>query len=55
MNTNTVKPVRHGDQIELEISSLAFGGDAVGRYQDFAIFVSRRPAGRTGPRQNQPS
>jgi 23S rRNA (uracil1939-C5)-methyltransferase len=40
MNTNAVKPVRFGDEIEIEISSLAFGGDAVGRYQDFAIFVS---------------
>ena len=39
MDTNLVKPVRHGDQIEVEVSSLAFGGDAVGRYQDFAIFV----------------
>ncbi len=39
MDTNLVKPVRHGDQIEVEVSTLAFGGDAVGRYQDFAIFV----------------
>ncbi|HTC20560.1 MAG TPA: 23S rRNA (uracil(1939)-C(5))-methyltransferase RlmD, partial [bacterium] len=39
-NTNAVIPVRHGDQIELEIASLAFGGDSVGRYQDFAIFVA---------------
>src|SRR5581483_2007301 len=39
MNTDIVKPVRHGDQIELEINSLAFGGDSVGRFQDFAIFV----------------
>ena len=46
-NTNTVKPVRHGDQIELEITSLAFGGDSVGRYQDFAIFV---PGGLPGER-----
>src|SRR5260221_2647525 len=47
MNTNVVKPVRHGDQIELEITSLAFGGDSVGRYQDFAIFV---PGGLPGER-----
>jgi 23S rRNA (uracil1939-C5)-methyltransferase len=47
MNTNAVKPVRHGDQIEVEISSLAFGGDAVGRFQDFAIFV---PGGLPGER-----
>ncbi len=47
MNTNVVKPVRHGDQIELEISSMAFGGDSVGRFQDFAIFV---PGGLPGER-----
>ena len=47
MNTNAVKPVRHGDQIEFEITSLAFGGDSVGRYQDFAIFV---PGGLPGER-----
>lgn len=47
MNTNAVKPVRHGDQVEVEISSLAFGGDSVGRYQDFAIFV---PGGLPGER-----
>ena len=46
-NTDVVKPVRHGDQIELEITSLAFGGDSVGRYQDFAIFV---PGGLPGER-----
>ena len=46
-NTNAVKPVRHGDQIELEITTLAFGGDSVGRYQDFAIFV---PGGLPGER-----
>ncbi len=46
-NTGVVKPVRHGDQIEIEISSLAFGGDSVGRYQDFAIFV---PGGLPGER-----
>ncbi|HUO58863.1 MAG TPA: 23S rRNA (uracil(1939)-C(5))-methyltransferase RlmD, partial [bacterium] len=47
MNTHVVKPVQHGDQIELEITSLAFGGDSVGRYQDFAIFV---PGGLPGER-----
>src|SRR5882672_11323312 len=47
MNTNVTKPVRHGDQIEFEISSLAFGGDSVGRYQDFAVFV---PGGLPGER-----
>ncbi len=46
-NTNAVIPVRHGDLIELEIASLAFGGDSVGRYQDFAIFV---PGGLPGER-----
>src|SRR5579859_7422861 len=39
MNTKTEIPVRHGDQIEIEIASLAFGGDSVGRFQDFAVFV----------------
>ena len=47
MNTNTEKPVRHGDLIEFEITSLAFGGDSVGRYQDFAVFV---PGGLPGER-----
>lgn len=47
MNTNVIKPVRFGDQIEIEIQSLAFGGDSVGRYQDFAIFV---PGGLPGER-----
>ncbi|HJT24021.1 MAG TPA: 23S rRNA (uracil(1939)-C(5))-methyltransferase RlmD, partial [bacterium] len=47
MNTKTTKPVRYGDQIELEITSLAFGGDSVGRFQDFALFV---PGGLPGER-----
>ena len=45
MKTKAVKPVRFGDKIELEITTLAFGGDSVGRYQDFAIFV---PGGLPG-------
>ena len=54
MNTHTVKPVRHGDEIELEISALAFGGDAVGRYKEFAIFVSGAlPGERIRVRINQ--
>ncbi len=47
MSTKTTQPVRYGDQIELEISSLAFGGDSVGRYQDFALFI---PGGLPGER-----
>jgi 23S rRNA (uracil1939-C5)-methyltransferase len=39
MKSKVVKPFRFGDQIEIEIDSMAFGGDAVGRYQDFAVFV----------------
>ena len=39
MKSKAVKPVRFGEQIEIEIDSMAFGGDAVGRYKDFAIFV----------------
>ena len=39
MDTNVDRPVRRGDEIELEITALAFGGNAVGRYKDFAIFV----------------
>jgi 23S rRNA (uracil1939-C5)-methyltransferase len=39
MKSKVVKPVRFGEQIEIEIDSMAFGGDAVGRYKDFAIFV----------------
>ncbi len=40
MTTNALIPVHFGDQIEFEITSLAFGGDSVGRYQDFAVFVA---------------
>ena len=47
MNTNALKPVRFGDIIEFEIISLAFGGDSVGRFQDFAVFV---PGGLPGER-----
>ncbi len=47
MNTHTTKPVRFGDQIEIEINALAFGGDSVGRYQEFAVFV---PGGLPGER-----
>ncbi len=47
MKTKPVKPVRFGDRIELEITSLAFGGDSVGRFQDFAVFV---PGGLPGER-----
>lgn len=47
MSTKITKPVRYGDQIELEITSLAFGGDSVGRFQDFALFV---PGGLPGER-----
>jgi 23S rRNA (uracil1939-C5)-methyltransferase len=39
MKSKAVKPIRFGEQIEIEIDSMAFGGDAVGRYKDFAIFV----------------
>jgi len=39
MKSKVVKPFRFGEQIEIEIDSMAFGGDAVGRYQDFAVFV----------------
>ncbi len=39
MKSKAVKPVRFGDQVEIEIDSMAFGGDSVGRYHDFAIFV----------------
>ena len=47
MNTKLTKPVRHGDQIDLEITALAFGGDSVGRYLGFAVFV---PAALPGER-----
>ncbi len=47
METKFVKPVRYGDIIEIDIHSLAFGGDSVGRYRDFAIFV---PGGLPGER-----
>jgi 23S rRNA (uracil1939-C5)-methyltransferase len=47
METHIEKPVRHGDEIEIEITALAFGGDSVGRFQDFAIFV---PGGIPGER-----
>jgi 23S rRNA (uracil1939-C5)-methyltransferase len=47
MSTKVIKPVHTGDVIEIEISSLAFGGESVGRYQDFAIFV---PGGLPGER-----
>ncbi len=40
MKTKVIKPVRFGDQVEIEIASMAFGGDAVGRYQDFTVFVA---------------
>ncbi len=39
MKTNTLKPVQTGDIIEVEIQSLAFGGDSVSRYEGFALFV----------------
>ncbi len=39
MKSKVVKPIRFGEQIEIEIDSMAFGGDAVGRYKDFAVFV----------------
>jgi len=39
MATSTLKPVQTGDIIEVEIQSLAFGGDSVSRYEGFAIFV----------------
>ncbi len=45
MKTKAAKPVRFGDRIEMELTSLAFGGDSVGRYQDFAVFV---PGGLPG-------
>jgi len=47
MSTKTTKPVKFGDQIEIEITSLAFGGDSVGRFQDFALFI---PGGLPGER-----
>ncbi len=47
MSTKIIKPVKYGDQIEIEITSLAFGGDSVGRFQDFALFV---PGGLPGER-----
>ncbi len=47
METKFVKPVHHGDIIEIDIHSLAFGGDSVGRYRDFAVFV---PGGLPGER-----
>lgn len=47
MGAKITKPVRYGEQIELEITSLAFGGDSVGRFQDFALFV---PGGLPGER-----
>ncbi|HET9868878.1 MAG TPA: TRAM domain-containing protein, partial [bacterium] len=39
MKTHTPKPVQTGDIIEVEIQSLAFGGDSVARYEGFALFV----------------
>ena len=47
MTPNLTQPVRNGDQIDFDITSLAFGGDAVGRYHDFAVFV---PGGLPGER-----
>lgn len=32
-------PVKVGDKIEIEISDLAYGGDAIGKYRDFIVFV----------------
>ena len=39
MKTPTLKPVQTGDIIEVEILSLAFGGDSVCRVEGFALFV----------------
>ncbi|HVM33081.1 MAG TPA: 23S rRNA (uracil(1939)-C(5))-methyltransferase RlmD [bacterium] len=39
MKTHTLKPVQTGDIIEVEIQSLAFGGDSVSRYEGFALFI----------------
>ena len=42
-----VKPVKKGEIIELTIDDVAYGGDAVGRVEGFAIFV---PGGLPGER-----
>ncbi|MGH7739782.1 MAG: 23S rRNA (uracil(1939)-C(5))-methyltransferase RlmD [bacterium] len=39
MKTHSLKPVQTGDIIEVEILSLAFGGDSVSRYEGFALFI----------------
>lgn len=33
-------PVQEGERYEIELDDLAYGGDAVGRIENFAIFVS---------------
>lgn len=35
-----VVPVQEGERYEIELDDLAYGGDAVGRIENFAIFVS---------------
>ncbi|HVZ79317.1 MAG TPA: 23S rRNA (uracil(1939)-C(5))-methyltransferase RlmD [bacterium] len=45
--THPTPPVRHGEEIEIDVASLAFGGDSVGRFKDFAVFI---PGGLPGER-----
>jgi 23S rRNA (uracil1939-C5)-methyltransferase len=45
MSTHPPPPIRFGEEIEVEVASLAFGGDSVGRFKDFAIFI---PGGLPG-------
>ncbi len=43
-------PVTNGDELELRIDSLAYGGNGVARLDGFVVFVQPRPAGRSRPR-----
>ena len=38
-------PVRRGEELELQIDSLAYGGNGVARLNGFVVFVAARPPG----------
>lgn len=44
---NQAAPVQRGETIDLEITGLAHGGDGVGRYEGFAVFVPGAAPGDT--------
>ena len=39
-------PVHRGDEVELEVDSLAYGGNGVARLDGFVVFVRRGLPGR---------